>query len=98
MPIRSFKDGATSDIAQEISSKRARKRLPPELHGVAYRKLVFLEHAQEVRDITEWRSLRFERLKGDRLGQISIRINDQYRICFRWHDGAAHDVEILDYH
>ena len=98
MPIRSYKDDATRDIAGEIRSKKTRKRLPTELHEAAYRKLIFLENAQTLQDLTEWRSLRLEKLKGNRQGQYSIRINDQYRICFRWERDGAFDVEIVDYH
>ena len=98
MAIRSYKDKATSDIAAEIQSKQARHRLPGALHGVAYRKLVFLDNAQALQDLTDWKSLQVEQLRGDRRGQYSIRINDQYRICFRWTGRDAVDVEIVDYH
>ncbi|HAK94416.1 MAG TPA: plasmid maintenance system killer protein [Planctomycetes bacterium] len=98
MAIRTFKNKATCDIAREIRSKIARKRLPEFLHESAYRKLVFLDNAHSLGDLMEWRSLHLEKLKGDRKDQYSIRINDQYRICFRWSGTEAVDVEIVDYH
>ena len=64
----------------------------------ARRKLRFLVSARDLRDLFVPAGNRLEGLKGDRLGQHSIRINDQYRICFRWHEGKAYDVEIVDYH
>ncbi|HEX3356908.1 MAG TPA: type II toxin-antitoxin system RelE/ParE family toxin [Tepidisphaeraceae bacterium] len=96
--IRSFKDTATSDIAREIRSKAARKLLPESQHDSAYRKLIFLDNATSLQDILNWRGLRLEKLKGDRAGQYSIRINDQYRICFEWKGQDAFDVTIVDYH
>jgi toxin HigB-1 len=64
----------------------------------AARRLQVLDQATSVHDLAALRSNRFEALKGDRKGQFSIRINLQWRICFRFHDGEAHDVEIVDYH
>lgn len=98
MPIKGFKDKATEDIANEAGSKKALKLLPQELHEIAYRRLVFLDNAARLADLQEWRSLRLEKLTGDRKGQLSIRINNQYRICFYWKNNNAHDVEIADYH
>jgi proteic killer suppression protein len=98
MPIRSFKDEGTHDIAHDIRSKPARKKLPEILHESAYRKLVYLDNAQAINDFLNWKSLRLEKLKGDRKDQYSIRINDQYRICFSWNGRDALDVEIIDYH
>src|ERR1700722_15351781 len=98
MPVRSFKDRGTSDIAAGIRSKFARRKLPPMLLENAYRKLVFLDNAFALEDLANWRGLGLERLKGDRKDQHSIRINDQYRICFRWNGKEALDVEIVDYH
>ena len=98
MSIRSYKDKATSDIAAEVPSKQARGKLPSVLHKAAYRKLVFLDNAQALQDLTDWRSLQLEKLQGNRRGHYSIRINDQYRICFRWSGRDALDVEIVDYH
>ena len=98
MAIKGFKDGATRDIAHEVRSKLARRKLPDFLHGIAYRKLVFLDNAHALSDLTGWKSLRLEKMKGDRKGQYSIRINDQYRICFRWTGSDAVEVEVADYH
>ena len=65
---------------------------------MAQRKLMQLHAAHQLRDLTIFPSNRLEALKGDRKGQHSIRINDQYRICFVWRDGDAFEVEIVDYH
>lgn len=64
----------------------------------ARRKLLYLDAATALAELRRPPGNRLEALKGDRKGQHSIRINDQWRICFRWHDGNAHDVEIVDYH
>jgi proteic killer suppression protein len=66
--------------------------------GVALRKLVQIDSAAELRDLASVPANRLEALKGDRKGQFSVRINNQYRVCFRWKDGDAFDVEITDYH
>jgi len=65
---------------------------------VALRKLALLEAADELAELRVPPGNRLEALKADRQGQYSIRINDQWRLCFRWHEGQAHDVEIVDYH
>lgn len=98
MPIRSFRDKASEDICHGIASKSARKQLPSQLHEKARIKLARIAAASELGDLSELRGNRFEMLKGDRAGQFSIRINDQYRICFQWQDNDAHEVEITDYH
>ena len=64
----------------------------------ARRKLLYLHRAQTLRDLMVPPGNRLEALKGNRKGQHSIRVNDQWRICFRWSDGHAYDVEIVDYH
>jgi proteic killer suppression protein len=64
----------------------------------ARRKLLYLNAANALDELRQPPGNRLEALKGDRKGQYSIRINDQWRICFRWQDGNAHDVEIVDYH
>jgi len=66
--------------------------------AITIRKLVQIDSAEELRDLASPPGNRLELLKGDRAGQYSIRVNDQYRICFRWRDGDAFDVEIADYH
>jgi proteic killer suppression protein len=68
------------------------------VRAVAERKLGFLDAAKELNDLRSPPGNKLELLKGDRAGQYSMRINDRYRICFRWHDGDAHDVEVVDYH
>lgn len=65
---------------------------------VALRKLAMLDSAEDINDLRIPPANRLEALKGDRKGQYSIRINDQWRLCFRWQDGHALDVEITDYH
>ena len=72
--------------------------LPPQIERVALRKLRQLDVSQDLFDLRLPPGNRLEALKGDRAGQQSIGVNDQWRICFRWHDGDAYDVEIVDYH
>ena len=92
--IRSFRDRKTEDVFQ-----RARIRaLHPDVQRLAQRKLVMLDAAESLPDLRFPPGNRLERLSGDRAGQHSIRVNDQWRICFHWRDGDAHDVEIVDYH
>jgi toxin HigB-1 len=96
--IKNFKDKATAEIANEERSKISLKKLPVSLPSIAFGKLVFLDNATSLQDLLNWRSLRFEKLKGGRKDSYSIRINDQYRICFGWSGNDAYDVEIVDYH
>ena len=72
--------------------------LPREIQRIARRKLLYLNDAEDLQDLLAPPGNRLEKLKGDRLGQHSIRINDQWRICFQWSDGKAKNVEIVDYH
>lgn len=74
------------------------RRLPADIQQTARRKLRMLNAAAGLDDLRIPPANRLEALKGERKGQYSIRINDQWRICFRWNDGAASDVEIVDYH
>jgi len=92
--IRGFADPETALI---WSGQRSR-RLPPDIQGVALRKLRLLNQARILADLRVPPGSRLEALKGDRAGQHSIRINDQWCVCFRWNGGGAHDVEIADYH
>jgi toxin HigB-1 len=92
--IRSFKGRASEAVA----SGKAPKGFPSNLVRSAQRKLYMIEHAIELKDLMSPPGNRLEALKGNRAGQHSIRINDQFRICFRWVDGHAEDVEITDYH
>jgi proteic killer suppression protein len=96
--ILSFRGKGTEDIFNGVDSKVARKTCPRELWGIAGRKLDKVQAAVELRDLKEPPGNRLQPLKGDRAGQRSIRINDQYRICFNWEDGDAANVEITDYH
>lgn len=95
--ILSFKDRGTEDFFHGRDSKAARKALPSNLDGRAGRTLDQLNAALSL-DSLSLPGLRLEKLKGDRAGQHSIRINDQYRVCFRWTKTGATDVEIIDYH
>ena len=98
MAIISFRDKISEDICHGRFSKQAGKRLPTELHEKARIKLARLAAATSLMDLQELRGNRLEMLKGDRNGQYSIRINDQYRICFLWSGSDASEVEITDYH
>ena len=92
--IRSFKDARTERVwlREHVPS------LGPELQRAAHKKLRLLNAASELNTLRVPPGNRLEKLAGDRARQHSIRINDQYRICFTWHDGGADDVEITDYH
>lgn len=92
--IRSFKDKE----AQAIFERRRSRQVPSDIQQVALRKLRMLNRAETLQDLRIPPANRLERLSGDRAGQHSIRINDQWRICFVWQDGEALDVEIVDYH
>jgi len=74
------------------------RRLPLSIQRTARRKLLYLEEAEDLRDLMAPPGNRLEELRKDRIGQYSIRINDQWRICFRWTAGKAKEVEIVDYH
>lgn len=92
--IVSFRDGETAKIWQGLRSRR----LPADIQPAALRKLRLINAARRVDDLRVPPGNRLEALKGDRADQWSIRINDQWRICFNWRDGGAEDVEIVDYH
>jgi len=98
MGIRNFKNNGTEDINYGRTSKEALNILPKQLHRKAQIKLARIGAATSLQDFREIRGNRFEALKGKRKGQFSIRINNQFRICFRWEKGDALDVEINDYH
>lgn len=95
--IVSFKDRGTEDIYDGADSKAARKRLPVGLQGRAGRVLDQLDAAVSLKSLS-LPGLRLEKLKGDRRGQHSVRVNDQIRVCFRWTNDGPADVEIVDYH
>ena len=98
MMIQSFKNQGTEDIFDGTASRAARRCCPQALWPVAQRKLDQINRVETVSALNVPPGNRLERLKGDRDRQYSIRINQQYRICFRWEDGHACDVEITDYH
>lgn len=92
--IRSFKSKETEKIFTRLRSRK----LPQDIQQVSYRKLRMLNNAVNLNDLRIPPANRLEKLSGDRKGQYSIRINDQWRICFEWRDGDVHNVEIIDYH
>ncbi len=96
--IRSFADAATEDLFNGVDSRRARHACPSTLWHVVARKLTQLNRVRELAELAIPPGNRLETLKGTRRGQYSIRINDQFRICFRWEEGYADDVEVTDYH
>ena len=96
--IRSFADTATEDLFNSRDSRRARRACPPALWAVVTRKLTQLNRVRDLRELAVPPGNHLEALRGPRRGQHRIRINDQYRICFRWEDGYADDVEVTDYH
>ena len=91
--IRSFRDTDVEALFNDVSVRRFK-----DIERVARRKLLYLHRARTLDDLKAPPGNRLEALKGDRRGQHSIRINDQWRVCFTWHSGDAHDVEIVDYH
>jgi len=92
--IRGFRDRETESVWKGDVSRR----LPQDIQSVARRKLRMLNNARTLNDLRVPPANWLEALHGKRKGQHSIRINDQWRICFVWKDGDAHDVEIVDYH
>jgi proteic killer suppression protein len=96
--IRCFANAATEDLFDGVDSQRARRACPVELWPAVGRKLTQLNRVRELRELAVPPGNRLERLHGDRAGQHSIRINEQYRLCFRWGDGYADEVEVVDYH
>ncbi|MGH2669518.1 MAG: type II toxin-antitoxin system RelE/ParE family toxin [bacterium] len=92
--IRSFRDRE----AEKVFRRERTRKLAPDVQRMAQRKLAVLDAAESLGDLRVPPGNRLEKLSGDREGQHSIRINDQWRICFRWRDGDALDVEIADYH
>lgn len=92
--IASFADPET----ERVWHGQASRRLPREIQQRALKRLFQLEAAGDLADLRVPPGNRLEALSGNRVGQHSIRVNDQWRICFVWRDGAAHDVQIVDYH
>ena len=96
--IVSFRNAGSEAVFDGEDSRKARQVCPQQLWRVAQRKLSYIEAAATLEDLRVPRGNGLEALKGDRAGQHSIRVNDQYRICFTWTDQGACDVEITDYH
>lgn len=92
--IKSFRNAA----AQAAWDRSFVKGVPNDIIKVAHRKLTQIHNARRLDDLRAPPGNRLEALSGNRKGQHSMRINDQWRVCFRWHDGDAHDIEIVDYH
>ena len=92
--IQGFRDKETGKLFRRERSKA----IPPDLQRVALRKVVQVDAATSLEDLRVPAGNRLEALAGDRKGQYSIRINDQWRVCFVWKDGHAQEVEIVDYH
>ena len=92
--IKTFKCKET----EKIFNCKFSKKLPHDIQGRALIKLHSLDIAEDIKDLLIPPSNKLEQLSGDRKGQYSIRINDQYRVCFSWVDNNAYDVEIVDYH
>lgn len=92
--IRSFRDRET----QKLFERQRSRKLPREIERVARRRLLVVDAADRLEDLRIPPGNRLEKLAGRRRGQYSIRINDRWRICFRWQRGDAFDVEIVDYH
>jgi len=92
--IKSFGNAVAEDIYQGVRNRQ----LPSPLHRVAMRKLRYLDNAVDLNDLRVPPGNRLEKLSGKRKSQYSIRINDQYRICFDWKTGNAYRVEIVDYY
>jgi proteic killer suppression protein len=96
--IRTCADQGTEDVFDGKNTAAARRSCPKSLWSVAYRKLDQLDSAIELADLRIPPGNRLEALQGDRKSQHSIRINEQYRICFKWTDAGPEEVEIVDYH
>ena len=92
--IKSFADSDT----ERLFAGQQPRHLPPTILRGSSRKLLVIHASSTLRDLSIPPGNRLEKLKGNRIGQHSIRINDQWRICFTWRDGDAYDVEITDYH
>jgi proteic killer suppression protein len=92
--IRSFK----SREVEALFNRQPVRRLGPDIQRTALRKLRMLNRAETLQDLRVPPANRLETLRGDRSGQHSIRVNDRWRICFRWEQGDAYDVELVDYH
>ena len=96
--IRSFRDRGSEDLFNGVASKAARRACPQAIWKVAHRKLDQLNAASTLQDLAVPPGNQLEALSGNREGQHSIRINEQYRVCFEWTDDGPEKVEVVDYH
>ena len=96
--IKSFSAQGSEDIFDGVNSQAARSCCPRSLWGIVQRKLDQINRVREIGELAIPPGNRLERLRGDRQDQYSIRINERYRICFRWEDGHAYEIEVVDYH
>lgn len=96
--IQSFQNQGTEDIFNGVNSRAARRICPNTIWRIASRKLDQLDSVESLPELRLPPGNRLEALEGDRQGQYSIRINNQYRICFTWQENGPADVEIVDYH
>ena len=87
-----------SEETKKIFLGKVSKKLPKDIQRTARRKLIYMDDAEDLHDLLSPPGNRLEKLRGDRAGQYSIRINDPWRICFDWADSKAKNVEIVDYH
>lgn len=87
-----------SKETEKIFRGQVSRKLPKDIQRTTRRKLLYLHDAEDIQDLRAPPANRLEKLSGDRAGQYSIRINDQWRICFKWIENTAQDVEIVDYH
>ncbi|WP_036040755.1 type II toxin-antitoxin system RelE/ParE family toxin [Leptospira alstonii] len=92
--ISSFKSPET----EKVWNREFSKKLPTQIQKIAYRKLVMIARSKNIEDLKIPPSNHLEKLSGNRFGQYSIRMNDQWRICFKWKESNAYAVEIVDYH
>jgi toxin HigB-1 len=95
--IQSFRDQATANLFRQRNTRAARRH-PREIWRVVQRKLKLLDAAGRIDDLTVPAGNRLELLKGDQAGRHSMRVNDQYRVTFRWENGHAYEVSVEDYH
>ena len=95
--IRSFADDASADLFRQRNTRAAR-RIPQQLWRVVHRKLKLIDAAGRLEDLVVPAGNRLELLKGDQAGRHSIRVNDQFRVTFRWENGHADEVRVEDYH
>jgi proteic killer suppression protein len=92
--IKSFKNKET----EKVYTREGSNKLPRDIQQSALRKLRMINNAKNINDLRSPPANRLEKLKGDRKGQLSVRINDQWRICFVWQEGEVYEIEITDYH